>query len=353
MSKTHQSESAFTASLKDRLRAATTSPQTMHMTAPPSGASKSLEDLLRDDATETPAAEPAPAPVLAAVASVSPVPVDESNVVRKIALQDIVDSPYQPRKRYDETRIQLLGETLRARGQDEAIVVRRLASGKYELISGHRRTRAARLIGWSEIDARIRALSDREAELATLTSNESNEELSTYERAKAYQEALDRGFASDQKGVATLFGCSQGRVSQCLSLLQFPSPILDLLEKYPGLLKTRHARVVKDVLTKHPLAVDTIAASVEVLIDKPEMDVDELRTVLSKPFEKKRVRTKPPEPRMITDKNGVSAFKVQIREREIVINVEEGVDVDLASRRAMGALREFAGTLELPKKKSL
>lgn len=352
MSKAHQSESAFNATLRDRLLSASTSSQTMHMTPPPSGASKSLEDLLRDDAApETPASTPAP--VLAAVASVPAAAVDEANVVRKIALQDIVDSPYQPRKRYDETKIQLLGETLKARGQDEAIVVRRLPAGKYELVSGHRRTRAARLIGWSEIDARIRPLSDREAELATLTSNESNEELSTYERAKAYQEALDRGFATDQKGVATLFGCSQGRVSQCLSLLQFPAPILDLLEKYPGLLKTRHARVVKEVLGQHPQAVDAIAAGVEVLIDKPEMDVDELRAVLFKPFEKKRVRTKPPEPRMITDKNGVSAFKVQITEKEIVIKVEEGVDVELASKRAMAALREFAGTLELQKKKSV
>ena len=353
MSKAHQSESAFTASLKDRLRTTTAAAQTMHMTPPPSGASKSLEDLLRDDAAEGPVPAEAPAPVRAEVANIAPAPVDESNVVRKIVLQDIVDSPYQPRKRYDETRIQLLGETLRARGQDEAIVVRRVPSGKYELIAGHRRTRAARLIGWSEIDARVRALSDREAELATLTSNESNEELSTYERAKAYQEALDRGFATDQKGIASLFGCSQGRVSQCLSLLQFPTPILDLLEKYPSLLTTRHARVVKEVLGKHPQAIDTIATGVEILIDKPEMDVDELRTALVKPFEKKRVRTKPPEPRMITDKNGISAFKVQIKEREIVIKVEDGVDVDLASKRAMGALREFAGTLELPKKKIL
>lgn len=353
MSKAHQSEAAFTASLKDRLRTASPAPQAMHMTPPPSGTSKSLEDLLRDDGTDAQAVAATPIPDPVALESRPTTLVDESNVVRKIALQDIVDSPYQPRKRYDETRIQLLGETLKARGQDEAIVVRRLPSGKYELVSGHRRTRAARLIGWSEIDARVRALSDREAELATLTSNESNEELSTYERAKAYQEALDRGFASDQKGIANLFGCSQGRVSQCLSLLQFPTPIIDLLEKYPGLLKTRHARVVKEVISKHPHAIDTITAGVEVLIDKPEMDVDELRAVLVKPFEKKRARTKPPEPRTITDKNGVSVFKVQIREREIVIKVEEGVDVDHASRRAMSVLREFAGTLELQKKKTV
>lgn len=348
MSKGHPSEAAFNATLKDRLQAATTSAPAMHMTASPTGASKSLEELLNDENAAAPQSTTAPA--LAMVPN-APMALDESKLVRKIVLQDIVDSPYQPRKRYDETRIQLLGEALKARGQDDPIVVRRLASGKYELIAGHRRTRAARLIGWSEIDARIRALSDRDAELATLTSNEGNEELSTYERAKAYQEALDRGFATDQKGIASLFGCSQSRVSQCLSLLQFPAPILDLLEKYPGMLKSRHARVVKEVLAKQPHAVDTIAAGVEILIDKPEMDVDELRTALNKPFEKKRVRTKPPETRMITDKNGVSVFKVQVTEREIVIKVEEGVDVEFASKRAMGALRELAGTLEMPKKK--
>lgn len=347
MSKGHQSEAAFNATLKDRVQAATTGAPAMHMTASPTGASKSLEELLNDENAGAPQPPAAPA-----VNPGAPGAMDESKLVRRIALQDIVDSPYQPRKRYDETRIQLLGEALKARGQDDPIVVRRLASGKYELVSGHRRTRAARLIGWSEIDARVRALSDRDAELATLTSNESNEELSTYERAKAYQEALDRGFATDQKGIASLFGCSQGRVSQCLSLLQFPGPILDLLEKYPGLLKTRHARVVKDVLARHPQAVDTVAAAVEVLIDRPEMDVDELRAALHKPFEKKRVRRKPPEPRMITDRNGASVFKVQVTEREIVIRVEEGVDVDLASRRAMAALREFAGTLELQKTKT-
>ncbi|WP_449406074.1 ParB/RepB/Spo0J family partition protein [Massilia phosphatilytica] len=169
MSKAHQSEAAFTASLKDRLRPAPPTPQPMHMTPPPSGASKSLEDLLRDDAVDAQAAAPCARAGSRRGGTRPAVPVDESNVVRKVALQDIVDSPYQPRSVTDETRIQLLGETLKARGQDEAIVVRRLPSGKYELVSGHRRTRAARLIGWSEIDARVRALSDRDAELATLT----------------------------------------------------------------------------------------------------------------------------------------------------------------------------------------
>jgi ParB family chromosome partitioning protein len=80
------------------------------------------------------------------------------------------------------------------------------------------------------------------------------------------------------------------------------------------------------------------------------MDQSELRAVLLKPFEPKRVRVKAPAPRTIIDKNGESAFQVQVKSRDIVIQVEDGVDVELALQSAMAALREFAITLELPKK---
>jgi DNA-directed RNA polymerase subunit L len=83
------------------------------------------------------------------------------------------------------------------------------------------------------------------------------------------------------------------------------------------------------------------------------MDQAELRAVLLKPFEAKRVRTKAPTPRTISDKNGESAFRVQVKSRDIVIQVEDGVDVEVALQRAMAALRELAGTLERPKRDKL
>ncbi|MVW64458.1 ParB/RepB/Spo0J family partition protein [Massilia sp. NEAU-DD11] len=344
MTKHQQSEADFNASLVERLRTAPRAAAPMHMNDLPSGPSKSLTDLLHDNQEQE-------------AQSTHEVPTDSTTegntgsvTTRRVPLHLIVDSPYQPRKKYDETELQLLGETLKGRGQDEPITVRVLDNGKFELIAGHRRVRAARLIGWSELDGRVMTLSDRDACLATLVHNESNIKLSDYERGLAYQTALKEGYASTQSGVATVFGCTQARVSQCLSLFDLPQPLLDLMAKYPELITYRKARVIKEVLAKHPSGEDTIIQAVEALIDRPQMDQSELRAVLLKPFEPKRVRAKAPAPRTIIDKNGESAFRVQVKSRDILIQVEDGVDVELALQSAMAALRQFAITLELPKK---
>lgn len=315
----------------------------MHMNDLPSGPSKSLTDLLKDDAGPASQSVPQASPDM-------PNQEQTSSAARRIPLHLIVDSPYQPRKKYDESELQLLGETLKGRGQDEPVTVRPLDSGRFELIAGHRRARAARLIGWSELDTRVVPMSDREACLATLVHNESNVKLSDYERGLAYRTALKEGYASTQSEVATVFGCTQARVSQCLSLFDLPQPLLDLMAKYPELITYRKARVIKEVLTKHPEGEEAIICAVETLIDRPQMDQSELRAVLLKPFEPKRVRTKAPAPRTISDRNGESAFRVQVKSRDIVIQVEDGVDVELALEQAMTALRDFAGTLELPRK---
>lgn len=343
MTKHQQSEADFNASLAERLRTAGRTAAPMHMNDLPSGPSKSLTDLLKDDSQQAPQA--------LREASLDIAGEDEAGVTaRRIPLHLIVDSPYQPRKKYDESELQLLGETLKGRGQDEPVTVRPLDNGKFELIAGHRRARAARLIGWSELDARITPMSDREACLATLVHNESNVKLSDYERGLAYRTALKEGYASTQSEVATVFGCTQARVSQCLSLFDLPQTLLDLMAKYPELITYRKARVIKEVLAKHPQGEDIIIRAAETLIDRPQMDQSELRAILLKPFEAKRVRAKAPAPRMISDKNGESAFRVQLKSRDIVIQVEDGVDVELALQRAMMALRDFAGTLELPRK---
>jgi ParB family chromosome partitioning protein len=344
VTKHQQSEADFNASLAERLRASGRTAAPMHMNDLPSGPSKSLADLLTNDIRQT------QQPTQDRLSPSLGAEVEEASIARRVPLHLIVDSPYQPRKKYDESELQLLGETLKGRGQDEPVTVRVLDNGKFELIAGHRRVRAARLIGWSEVDARVVQMSDREACLATLVHNESNVKLSDYERGHAYKTALKEGYATTQSEVATVFGCTQARVSQCLSLFDLPGPLLDLMAKYPELITYRKARVIKEVLAKHPEGEDTIIRAVEVLIDRPQMDQSELRALLLKSFEAKRVRVKPPVPRTISDKNGESAFHVQVKARDILIQVEDGVDVELAVQRAMAALRDLAGTLELPRR---
>jgi ParB family chromosome partitioning protein len=343
--KTGQTEAEFNASLAPRLLGGTRNAAPMHMNDLPSGASKSLTELLRDE-PEGAGKSAQQAPPL------QQVEVPAADSTQEIGLHLIVDSPYQPRRKYDESELQLLGETLKRRGQDEPVTARRLSSGKYELIAGHRRVRAARLIGWSEIWARVVTLLDRDACIATLVHNESNIKLSDYERGMAYRTALKEGYAGTQAEVASVFGCTQARVSQCLSLFDLPAPVLALMDKYPELITYRKARVIKEVLTQYPTEHDTITRSVEELIDNPQMDQSELRALLIKPFEKKRARLKPSVPRTISDRNGESAFRIQVKSRDIHIQVEEGVDVEQALHKAVAALKEFANTLEVPKKNS-
>jgi ParB family chromosome partitioning protein len=342
VTKNQQTEADFNASLAERLRATPRTVAPMHMNDLPSGPSKSLTDLLSDNRQENQPTLDA-SPLASGAGEAMP-------TVRRIPLHLIVDSPYQPRKKYDETELQLLGETLKGRGQDEPVTVRKVDNDRFELIAGHRRVRAARLIGWSELDAWVTHMSDREACLATLVHNESNVKLSDYERGLAYRTALKEGYASTQAEVATVFGCTQARVSQCLSLFDLPAALLGLMAKYPELITYRKARVIKEVVATYPAGEDKIVRAVEVLIDKPQMDQAELRAVLLKPFERQRVRTNAPTPKTISDKNGESVFRVLVKSRDILIQVEDGVDVELTVQRAMAALRELAGTLELPKK---
>jgi ParB family chromosome partitioning protein len=352
MGKKHESESAFNATLAARLATGGGSVQppangAMHMTAAPKGPSKSLEDLLENDS-------PPPTQMLATDTDKATTTAQQSeDVIVRIQVQLVVDSPWQPRTRYDETDLQALGQTMKDRGQDEPIKVRKLASGQFELIYGHRRIRAARLIGWADIKATVVELDDKMAELATLVSNESQVGLSDWERAQAYQQSLDHGLAADQKEVGRLFSCSQSRVSQCLTLYKLPEPILQLLGKYPGLIKYRHAKAVLQLAKDYPDGEGAIVAAVESKIDQPDLEADDLRDLVEKALKPKRPRPKAVEPRIISDKNGSSVFSVKLHQRQIVIDIEEGVDIDMAGKRTLAALREYAQTFEVPEKEKL
>ena len=350
-----QTESAFNATLASRLTGApqVTPPSSMHMNAAPQGPTKSLEDMLKDSDVKVSATHVIVAEGPGQDGVMEDTPGGEGGVRRRILVQDVVDSPWQPRIKYDETALQALGETLRARGQEELIRVRILPNGKYQLIAGHRRIRAARLIGWAEIDAIVLILSDHEAQRATLLSNETNEGLSDFERALAYKELMTAGFADTQKDVARMAGCSQGRVSQCLGMLKLPATVIDLLEKYPGLLSYRHAKIVQDLVDRYPDGVATIAAKLDTLIDKPDLEPAELGVLIIKAFEKKKQKKPTTEPRLVADKNGRSAFQVRFHAQQIVINIEDGVDVAMASKRTLAALRQFAETLEITSEENI
>jgi ParB/RepB/Spo0J family partition protein len=196
--------------------------------------------------------------------AVPPPPADARTTggAEKISLALIDDSPYQPRDFYDPIEIDHLSNSLKAGGLEEPILLRPKAGGRYELIAGHRRTRAARTLDWTEIDAYVVIRTDREAQLAAMRSNESRVDLTDYERAKLYQDSIDFGFARTQTEIANLFGTTQSYVSRRMAMLKLPQAYIVMLDAKPGMFGVTGAEMIAQLLKEHPEETALIERSV-------------------------------------------------------------------------------------------
>lgn len=317
------------------------------MRQPPTGPRKSINQMLADAAPNAYASDEVIGgnATMAGERSPSTSGDNPEDLVHDLQVHLVIDSPYQPRGKYDEAGIIDLGNMLTDRGQDEPIVVRKMADGRFELISGHRRIRAARLIGWATIKGRIRVLDDTEAQIATLTANEGRKDLSDYERAKTYRIALKEGLATSQAAVGRMFGRSQARVSQCLALLDLPSPVLTLLDDYPDLIGYRFVPVIGELTQVFPDSGEVIKKALLGLIEKPDLSPDDIRSIVQKECKAKPTPVKKPKPLDVQNDDGQNVFKVKsIPEKyELVITLDPDMgDFDLASKKIVANLREIA-----------
>jgi ParB/RepB/Spo0J family partition protein len=183
----------------------------------------------------------------------------DGGVVR-IPVSLLDDSPYQPRFGYDENKISELAESL-ANRQIDPLVVRTPVNGRYEIISGHRRKRAAPLAKLDFLECRVIEVSDAEARVLVLASNEPREDFTDYERAVAYKALIDDKSVRSQRQLAAKIGVDAALVSRRLSMLELP-------------------QVVQDVLREHPAAFSCRWVSKLLELTQPSFDADRLRTAL-------------------------------------------------------------------------
>lgn len=153
----------------------------------------------------------------------------------------IAVNPRQPRRRFDPERLAALAESVRAQGLVQPVVVRPLGLGRYELVAGERRWRAARQAGLATVPALVRETGDRDSLLVALVENVAREDLSPLEEARAYAVLQDE-FALPLAEIAERVGRSKPSVSNRLRLLELPDDVLALLER--GALAEGHARAV-------------------------------------------------------------------------------------------------------------
>ena len=184
---------------------------------------------------------------LAALFGDSP-PEAAAGVPRAVLPVTVLDpGPFQPRTAMDPARLQELTESIRHQGVLQPILARPHPDqpGRYQIIAGERRWRAAQAAGLQDIPVLVRALSDTDAMAASLVENLQRQDLDPIEEAEAYKRLIAE-FGMTQDGLGGLIGKSRSHVANTMRLLNLPAPLRAHLRE--GTLTPGHARA----LLSHP-----------------------------------------------------------------------------------------------------
>jgi ParB family chromosome partitioning protein len=182
----------------------------------------------------------APAPALKAVPTAEPAPA-EAGALRALPVDIIERGKYQPRVDMHQESLQDLADSISEQGVVQPILVRAIGEGRYEIIAGERRWRAAQLAGLHEIPAVIRDVDDRSAIAIALIENIQRENLNPIEEARALKRLVDE-FEVTHEEAAQAVGRSRAAVSNLLRLLDLEEAVKEMLERRE--LEMGHARAL-------------------------------------------------------------------------------------------------------------
>jgi ParB family transcriptional regulator, chromosome partitioning protein len=161
----------------------------------------------------------------------------------QIPLDSIDPNPFQPRRAFREDSLKELSESIRASGVVQPVLLRHApgSAGRYHLIAGERRWRAARLAGIEAVPAIIRDINDQDALELALTENLLREDLNPLEVARAY-ESLQQKFGLNHGEIADRLGVNRTTVTNTLRLLRLAPPVQDMIGS--GEISSGHARAL-------------------------------------------------------------------------------------------------------------
>ncbi len=166
---------------------------------------------------------------------------DQSGDLLEVPISAISANEYQPRTRFEEEALVSLTDSIRSLGVLQPVLVREIGPGRYELIAGERRWRAARRAGLPSIPAVVREVDDRQSLEQAVVENLHREDLNALEEAAAYQQLIDE-FKLTQDDVATRVGKSRSAIANTLRLFQLPGSVQKLVANSE--LSAGHARAL-------------------------------------------------------------------------------------------------------------
>ena len=164
-----------------------------------------------------------------------------TNGLVTIPVDQIVRSPYQPRRHFDEAALEELATSIRQQGVLQPLVVRSKAQGGFELIAGERRWRAAQIAGLDKVPAVKKEVTDKEASTIALVENIQREDLGALDEAIGL-ERLRSEFELTQQQLAEIVGKSRAAIANSLRLLNLGGPARQLLES--AAIDTGHAKAL-------------------------------------------------------------------------------------------------------------
>jgi len=181
--------------------------------------------------------------------------------VTRLTISDIHANPAQPRRHFNTDAMDELVTSVRAHGVLQPILVRDTANGRYEIVAGERRWRAAQVAGLHEIPAVVRTLDDRTAFQIALVENIQRSDLNAMEEARGYRRLIEE-FGHTQQALAGIVGKSRSHVTNLLRLLDLPEPVQAMVED--GRLAMGHARALIGAADPVALANRAVAVGLSV-----------------------------------------------------------------------------------------
>jgi len=166
--------------------------------------------------------------------------------MQRIAVTDIDTNPKQPRRDFDEQALQELAASIKLHDLVQPITVSQLPNGRYRLISGERRWRAAKIAGLNDVPAYIRQANDQQLLELALLENLQREDLNAMEIALSYKRMMDE-LNHTQEQVAERMGKERSTVANYVRLLRLPPDIQVAVRK--GEISMGHARALINVDT--------------------------------------------------------------------------------------------------------
>ena len=214
---------------------------------------RGLQALLGDSRRE--------APVVVQSADGSTAPIYIESGLAQLAISAIEPDPDQPRRHFDDAALDELAASIAARGVIQPVIVVPLGEGRYRLVAGERRWRAAQRAQIHDIPALVRKLSRREILAIALIENLQREDLNPIEEARAYQR-LAEGEGMTQADIARMVDKSRSHVANIQRLLALPEPVIRMVEASE--LSMGHARALIGVEDAETLAKQAAAKSLSV-----------------------------------------------------------------------------------------